>query len=204
MRYEWITSFGKLRRRYCIRRSVWKYPAVKIRRSDICSVYDRYIHAWIHKPKCTIRWFLWNRMLNNRTVDIYYLILACFESLCACIAYRKRSNFNGRTVSSASVPRLYRYIGIIAVVMRRRRILPCFFKCHAADLHHRKSADFYIRAYCTIAGMLWRQTMMDCKQCILVYFLLKLQILRSISVQLRIWQFNAHWLFFPIYIIIGK
>lgn len=29
-RYERITSFGKLRRRYRIRRPVWEYPAVKI------------------------------------------------------------------------------------------------------------------------------------------------------------------------------
>ena len=92
-------------------------------------------------------------MLNNRTVDIYYLILACFESLCTCIAYRKRSNFNGRTVSRASVPRLYGHVGIIAVVMRGRRILPCFFERHAADLHHGEGTDFYVRAYGTVAGM---------------------------------------------------
>ena len=90
-------------------------------------------------------------MLNNRTVDIYYLILACFESLCARIAYRKRSDFNGRAVSSASVPRLYGHVGIIAVAMRRRRILPCFLERHAAYFHHSEGADFYVRAYGTVA-----------------------------------------------------
>ena len=59
-------------------------------------------------------------MLNNRAVYIYDLILACFESLCAGIAYRKRSDFNGGTVSRASIPRLYGHVSIIAVVMRGR------------------------------------------------------------------------------------
>ena len=92
-------------------------------------------------------------MLNNRAVYIYDLILACFESLRAGIAYRKRSYFNGGTVSRASIPRLYGHVGIIAVVMRGRRILPCFFERHAADLHHGEGADFYVRAYGTVAGM---------------------------------------------------
>ena len=58
-------------------------------------------------------------MLNHRTVYIYDLILACFKSLRAGIAYRKRSDFNGGTISRTSVPRLYGHVGIIAVVMRR-------------------------------------------------------------------------------------
>ena len=83
-------------------------------------------------------------MLDYWTIYVYDLILARFESLCACIAYGKRSDFNSRTVSSASVSCLYGYIGIVAVVMRRRRIFPRLFKRHAADLHHGESADFYI------------------------------------------------------------
>lgn len=92
-------------------------------------------------------------MLNHWTVYIYDLILACFESLYTGIAYRKRSDFNSRTIRSTSVSRLYGYVSIIAVVMRRRRILPCFFERHAADFHHGEGADFYIRAYGTVAGM---------------------------------------------------
>lgn len=92
-------------------------------------------------------------MLDYGTIYVYDLILTSFKSLCTCIAYGKRSDFNSRTVGGASVSRLYRYIGIVAVVMRRRRIFPCLFERHAADFHHGESADFYVRTYCTIAGM---------------------------------------------------
>ena len=44
-RYERIAGLGKLRRRYRIRRSVWKHPAVEISRCDVLGVYDRHIHA---------------------------------------------------------------------------------------------------------------------------------------------------------------
>ena len=44
-RYERIAGLGKLRRRYRIRRSVWKHPAVEISRCDVLGVYNRHIHT---------------------------------------------------------------------------------------------------------------------------------------------------------------